>query len=67
VDGLFVRRGIVSVLIHRDVYEISPVAMQHSRIVRRELRAEAIRHLAARVRFTLPGCNTKNPFASFDA
>lgn len=66
MDGLFVRGGMVSILIHRDVYEISPLAMQHSRIVRRELRAEAIRHLAARVRFTLPGCNANNPL-SFDA
>ena len=46
----------VSVLIHRDVFEISPRAEVESRIVRRELKLEALERLAGQVRGSLPGC-----------
>ena len=66
VDGLLVRGGTVSVLIHRDVYEISPLALEQSRIVRRELQRGPMRKLAADVRSRLAGCAAGNPYAAFD-
>ena len=74
VDGLLVKRGRVSVLIHRHVYEISPRAQKESRLVRRELNKAAMRRLAAQARVTLKGCalplpdvpKSSNPYAAFD-
>ena len=56
VDGFLTRGGIVSVLIHRDVYEISPVAKQRSRLVRKELNKEALQQLSQQVKGSLLGC-----------
>jgi len=64
VDGLLTVGGTVSVLIHRDVYEIAPDAREQSRIVRRELQSGAMRHLSEQVKIKLPGCN---PYSSFDS
>lgn len=64
-DGLLVTEGAggrqsVSIVIQRDVFEISPQANDHSRLVRRELRMDALAKLARRVQSELPGCAELN-------
>lgn len=61
VDGFMSHQdGRVSLLIHRDVYEISPIARQHSRLVRRELNAAALSAFADEVTPTLLGCEARS-------
>jgi len=57
VDGLLLSEGTLSILLHRDVYEISSY-VKFSRLVRYELRRSALERYAELVRFTLPGCDS---------
>lgn len=57
MDGLLLSEGKLSILLHRDVYEISSY-VKFSRLVRYELRREALERYAELVRFTLPGCDS---------
>ena len=56
VDELLRAGGPLSVVIHRDVYEISPVARSEGRLVRRELRPGPMLKYTRRTKRTLAGC-----------
>ena len=56
VDGLMVEGDVMSVLIHRHVYEISPEAPRQSALVRRALSRHAMDGLAHAARPSLIGC-----------
>ena len=52
-------RRSVSIVIHRDVHGISPRARAASRLVRREIDADALRRFAQSARLTLAGCGER--------
>lgn len=62
VDGLLLNEGpgerrTVSIVIQRDVFDISPDANDHSRLVRKEIRMDALARLAKHVSAGLSGCS----------